>query len=183
MICEQVVIAKCNENVDWVKCINKDYIIYNKGDEEGGDFIRLANEGREGDTWLRHILRNYHCLPEITYFLQGNPFEHIGIVLEFLNAEIKCESYLPLGAVLISNEYGKPHHPNRIKVGKAYRNIFGKEKNEFRFVAGAQYAVNKKMILNKSYNWWERLYDTYRTTKNSAWIFERLWISIWEYSE
>ena len=71
-----LIIARYNENLDWLKEF-KDFkiIVYNKGAELSGDLIyeviNLENKGRESHTWLHHIVKNYNNLNEINVFLQG----------------------------------------------------------------------------------------------------------------
>jgi len=71
-----LIIARYNENLDWLKEF-KDFkiIVYNKGAELSGNLtyevINLENKGRESHTWLHHIVKNYNNLNEINVFLQG----------------------------------------------------------------------------------------------------------------
>ena len=71
-----LIIARYNENLDWLKEF-KDFkiIVYNKGAELSGDLIyeviNLENKGRESHTWLHHIVKNYNNLNEVNVFLQG----------------------------------------------------------------------------------------------------------------
>ena len=71
-----LVIARFNENLDWIK-EHKDYkiIVYNKGkeilDNENFDVINLKNVGRESHTYLYHIVNNYEKLDDVNIFLQG----------------------------------------------------------------------------------------------------------------
>lgn len=67
----QLVVARYDESVNWVP---KGSIVYNKGNTQNG--IQLFNEGREGETYLHHIIHNYDTLSEYTIFTQANPFEH-----------------------------------------------------------------------------------------------------------
>jgi hypothetical protein len=76
-----LVCARYNENVDWLEPLlesNPESIfIYNKGDELPYPCIKLPNVGREGGTFLHHIIENYDNLADHTLFLQGNPVDHI----------------------------------------------------------------------------------------------------------
>jgi hypothetical protein len=78
----EIVIARYNENLEWMKekpFLGHSYIVYNKGPNE--DFyksddlkavVSLENVGREGHTYLYHIIHNYDSLSEITVFLPGS---------------------------------------------------------------------------------------------------------------
>ena len=58
-----------------------DVVVYNKGADDPPGLrgrarvVPLANRGREGRTWLDHILRHYDELADWTYFAQGEPHQ------------------------------------------------------------------------------------------------------------
>lgn len=74
----QIVVARYNENVEWLKESCKDTIIYNKGDtlQYLTNIISLPNVGREAHTYLYHIVQNYHNLAEVTLFTQAHVSDH-----------------------------------------------------------------------------------------------------------
>ena len=77
-----IVVARYNESIDWTKFYN--CIIYNKGDpientNTTTNVTTLPNVGREGHTYLHHIINNYDTLSDYTMFLQGNPFDHTSL--------------------------------------------------------------------------------------------------------
>ncbi len=41
--------------------------------------VACENVGREAETWLRHARDRYDALADLTFFLQGAPFDHLGI--------------------------------------------------------------------------------------------------------
>jgi len=77
-----IVISRYNEDLEWLKKepFNKyPVIVYNKGIND--DFykspmikkiINLENVGREGHTYLYHIITNFHSLNNITLFAPGS---------------------------------------------------------------------------------------------------------------
>lgn len=82
-----IVVARYNENLDWLRPFMSDAIIYNKGPSEealeaswvshGARVEHLPNVGRESNTYLSHIVENYDDgLADWTVFVQGNPFDH-----------------------------------------------------------------------------------------------------------
>ena len=50
------VVAKYNENVDWTKKLNHKITIYDKSENPFPGSIKLKNIGREGETFLYHII-------------------------------------------------------------------------------------------------------------------------------
>jgi hypothetical protein len=76
-----LIIARYNENLDWIeyipKNLNINIIIYNKGlDNINYPSIKLQNIGRESHTYLYYIIENYNNLADINIFTQGDPFIH-----------------------------------------------------------------------------------------------------------
>ena len=78
-----LVCARYNEDINWLLPLcNESIIIYNKGEDNLNIFpnekiIKLPNLGREGGTYIKHIIDNYDKLSDYTIFIQGNPVDHI----------------------------------------------------------------------------------------------------------
>ncbi len=75
------IIARYNEDLKWTTKhpFNKiKYIVYNKGPNDNFTkknvikTVKLENIGREGNTFLYHIINNYNNLDDITIFLPGS---------------------------------------------------------------------------------------------------------------
>lgn len=78
----EIVISRYNEQLDWIEespFNDIDITVYNKGNNT--DFVKtpkvlnivpLENIGREGHTYLHHIVENYDQLRDITIFLPGS---------------------------------------------------------------------------------------------------------------
>jgi DNA-directed RNA polymerase subunit F len=79
----RLICARYKENINWLLPLKDDLItIYNKGDDDlylfpKDKIVKLENLGREGGTYLYHIIQNYDNLDEHTIFIQGNPIDHI----------------------------------------------------------------------------------------------------------
>lgn len=83
---KQIVVSRYNENLKWINSLDKniEVIVYNKGDSDIDEtilkrinkLVRIKNVGREGHTYLTHIIDNYDALADITFFTQGNPHPH-----------------------------------------------------------------------------------------------------------
>lgn len=90
-----IVISRYTENIDWSRFLQANVIIYNKGfdnishllQKKNLSIIKLENIGREGHTYLHHIINNYETLKNRTTFLQADPFCHSPNIMELL-----CES-------------------------------------------------------------------------------------------
>ena len=77
-----VVVARYAEDLSWIKgtideSIYNQMFIYNKGDPFNNDLpkstvIQLTNLGREGHTYLTHIIDHYDRLPGLILFVPGS---------------------------------------------------------------------------------------------------------------
>jgi hypothetical protein len=80
----QLVVARCREDLSWLREVGLPCVVYNKGPEldpstlpPQTSVVALPNLGREAHTYLTHILAHYRHLPRHTAFVQGNPFAHL----------------------------------------------------------------------------------------------------------
>lgn len=96
----ELVVARYNENVDWTMAYNDIVTLYNKGIGKLcalDTIVQLPNFGREGHTYLYHIIQSYDCLNDRTIFSQGDPFEHNKTFLFGIDNCIKTANVQPLG--------------------------------------------------------------------------------------
>lgn len=73
----KVIIAKYQEDVRWADDLGYDYLVYDKSESPIQNTLQLKNIGREGHTYLTHIVREYDTLADFNVFVQGNPFDHL----------------------------------------------------------------------------------------------------------
>ena len=95
----ELVISRFNEDISWIKKVPSSIkvTIYNKGKNDiSFDSINLPNVGRESNTYLEHILRNYHQLATTTIFSQADPFDHSPYFLQLLNKINMYQKIQPL---------------------------------------------------------------------------------------
>jgi len=86
----EIVVARYNENLDWLKEIKMSkeikITVYNKGANDIDiPFIPLPNIGRESHTYLYHIINNYDNLADQTIFCQGDSIFHSPGFLDLIN--------------------------------------------------------------------------------------------------
>jgi hypothetical protein len=67
----EIVLAQYNEDLTWASPYNSVSTVYCKGGACAEGSHRLENVGREGDTFLRHIVDNYDNLAKWTVFSQA----------------------------------------------------------------------------------------------------------------
>jgi hypothetical protein len=95
-----IVVARYNENLDWLMPYNDSVVVFNKGENNIPQFKNiktLKNTGREGDTYLRYIINNYENLPDKITFLQGDSFSHNSTILYGIDNYEKTLHFQPLG--------------------------------------------------------------------------------------
>ncbi|KAL8867798.1 MAG: hypothetical protein Q9174_005429 [Haloplaca sp. 1 TL-2023] len=82
----EIVVAHYNEPLAWLNEHYLDCCIYSKGKKNAPNlplsFTPLPNIGREGHTFLYHIVSRYDELADVTLFLQGRIDDHVNISLD-----------------------------------------------------------------------------------------------------
>lgn len=169
-----IVVARFNEDVTWLEQLNHEVVVYNKGTPVPG-WINIENKGREGETFLRYILENYHKLPELVGFVQGRPFDHCPDTVSVINS---ARGFQPIGKMCLDppGDCGWTDGIN-----ETLQKIMGIKRKRLEFCGGAQYMVPREMIRSKPFQWWKSTYSLYNAHHASPWVFERLWPYIWEY--
>ena len=98
-----IVVARYEEDVQWTEAYSDICTLYNKGESKPNaslPFIfRLENTGREGHTYLYHIISNYESLSANIVFTQADPFPHNPTILCAIDAIEQTRSIQPLGYI------------------------------------------------------------------------------------
>lgn len=87
-----LLIARYREDLSWVEDVPAvfEVVIVNKGKDfphirrDNLRIIRAMNIGRESETYVNYIVRNYEDLPDRIIFTQGDPFERSPFFLELI---------------------------------------------------------------------------------------------------
>lgn len=186
-----LVIARYNEDISWLNQLNFDdinLIVYNKGEHNiNFPFKILKNILRAGDahTYISYIVENYYNFPEFIIFLQGNPFDHCSSVLEKIKNHkeeqivyltdhyLTCENLN--GWYEFDPKFSSPLYPVHRLIDTA-RELLGSEVPfNIEFGAGQQFIMNKKFILNRSLDFYEKILSRFQYDYNLPWNIERLW--------
>lgn len=74
----KIIVARYNENIEWINPLKHYCIFINKGEPLNieNEFC-IENVGRESHSYLWYIINNYENLPDIVAFIQGNIEDHI----------------------------------------------------------------------------------------------------------
>ena len=96
----EIVVARYNEDLRWLLPYNDIVTFYNKGNDNINYLnckINLENKGREGDTYLHHIITNYDRLAIQTIFIQGEIHDHNQTILYAFDNFKKHTQFQALG--------------------------------------------------------------------------------------
>jgi hypothetical protein len=196
---QTIVISRYNEDIRWCLPFIELVKVYNKGNDDlhyipQERIVKCENLGREGGTYVKHIIDNYDNLSKFTIFLQGRPFDHIDPTSEkkayfkLLNT-IKEEK--PYKFKYISTHFidVPPEHVEDYSHGllclktmfhpKYLKSVF--KKRRYTFGYGALFVVHKDHILRWPKAFWEQLYSHLQeVTPGAGWGLEKLWRFILE---
>ena len=198
------IVAHYNEDLEWVKKEAENLYIYHKGDEQKPRFDcynweKLPNVGREGHTYLYHIIKNYNNLADINIFLQGNISDHKDLcppniedyylILNNSKVSFYCKS---IGIMpRLKHVYHIGVFKERLDKGnlaKAKDNFYtffeknlGYKMPKYLCVSyGACFSIKKELILKHSIDFYKKLlYDlSQHPDPEEGHYLERLWVSI-----
>ena len=174
----QVVVNRYEENIEWVTAFDpENVVVYDKSRmpatvEGCREIIPRRNVGREGETFMHHVVANYDRLPEYLVFLQGHPFDHCTSASPHnIRAKVEetvraCDLNLDLDLDhRVSVGFDRPLHFEAYSMYPAmrtreyYRLLFGSEPPDegMTFVPGAQYVVPRSVLLSRPREFYARL--------------------------
>jgi len=200
-----IIIARYNEDISWTEELTVPFIIYNKGNDEIPNSIKLNNnKGNESDTYLSHIINNYDVLEGDLIFLQGDPFDHmersiVGLesgggdtckstksdIINFLNNFIFHHDFMHLGPIyassILDNIEGNTTDGVRIFIDSLFTIPPKLSSNFYYFTQGAQFIVSAKRIKEKPIDFYINAYRYLHNVKPigiGGHVMERLWMYI-----
>lgn len=180
------VVTRYKEDFSWIRDYTDNYMIYNKSESilDDSRIINTENiSGNVGDI-PKFIYENYEELPELTAFIQANPFDHCKKEIfdkliyntEFTSLEyygsIPANSYEArtiTGEFLErNNSWYIPAHCSTFQISCKYSS-FDEIMNKYfsnyvhpdwiRFAPGAQYIVEKWRMLYYPKKFWKSLME------------------------
>lgn len=196
----QIVVARYNENINWLLPFKSITTVYNKGfyDPHLNQYqvINLPNFGRESHTYLYHIINNYDKLADYTIFFQGSIQEHkpLPIVNYFVendfNGNLKS---FPIDKIKKPIEHFGKWKTELLKgsIKQSPITCFDWLKNIIMFdpklekintVWAAIFSVSRKMIHKKPLIFYKDLlrYVDYHPNPEEGHFFERCWYFIFQ---
>ena len=151
-----IIVAKYLESLEWLKYMNlENIVVYDKSDTPLSGAIHRNNIGREGETFIYHIVKHYDDLPDYLIFIQGNPFDHM-YGIDSNNFQNKLDELiktvptkpLPLFRNFVSES--KDYQFIIILLVSEYFKYFFNEKlpDIYEYASGGQYIIPKNCILS-----------------------------------
>lgn len=198
------VVSEYWNNISWIYDYTDNYIIYDKSNSIQNDdkVIKLEDVGYNIYDYCHFIVNNYDNLPDLTAFLEGNPFDHCK--KEIFDKLIRNNSFTPIeyygeypanvfeqrdengGFMEVNNSWYIQAH---IKSFGSRVNKFFSDYNDFldemfdnpehprwiRFAPGGQYIVPKNNILYYSKDFYSKIMNfvDYCDLPSEAHIIER----------
>lgn len=201
------IVARFEEELEWLAPIAGDCIIVNKGPPLSNIkprmIIESENVGRESESYLRYIVNNYENLPDVCVFTQGDISDHIkdsnGIDYLKLIAEQANEFGMSRPRAQCSNPYDKDWGPSWNLRHDGYylhdnykngvhtlfyswfvRNVSDRYPRLMRIHMNGIFAVRRDQILLRPKQYYERMLNQVNWHSNpiEGHFFERSWYYI-----
>ena len=197
-----VVVARYNENTDWLKIFDPaSVVIYNKGRMLGDKYkvVSMVNKGLEVSAYLRYIVDNYERLPEVVFFCQGSIHDHVfdmhraSIFDTYINlGDHMCSQTWSVGAVDSGFEAGRLRFWNGelagadMDVEKFFRSHVDDDpainlREGFKIYSAAIFSVRRERILSRPLRYYKELLEMpalQALRPEVAHFFERSWYYI-----
>ena len=157
----------------------------------------LPNVGRESHTYLYHIITNYHCLADVTLFLQGEVRSHMRWNRDVLNNFIKGakEKGVHTQHLFTRGGWGRIHHFGKLEkmikngeiavtnmtIGEFWEHLYGSPHPKTIPVSyNALFSVSRERILNKTLGFYKNAisFVDHHPNPEEGHYFERLWAGI-----
>jgi hypothetical protein len=194
----EVVVAWYTEDLSWIPpAADPAVTVYSKNGglgvapgERAWRVSQLPNVGREGHTYLRHIVDHYDDLADVTVFLQGDARPHsspdVGSAVAALRSR-DVQWFLNLGTdrVVTMTDFKCPHWTERGRdvTAAMYAELFvSAAPRQVAFGAGALFAVTRAAVRFRSLAFWRRClqYLEGGVDPVEGYAMERLWPLLFE---
>lgn len=199
----KIIVARYNENIEWLNDEIDNCIIYNKGYKIGiNNEIMLENLGRESETYLNYIISNYENLPDVVVFTQANISDHrecgnnVNYLIDIKNNALingKSDSFITHYESHYHNHwdhdwnyvngvyYLKDNYKNNMPfIDWFKKNINVNYPNPIKIYYNGIFAVSKQLILNNSLEYYKTLIleVNHHINSTEGHFFERSWYYI-----
>jgi hypothetical protein len=185
-----LVLSRYKENIEWLQSLKNDsleILVYNKFYKSESNY--LPNVGREGHTYLYHIINNYNKLSEYTVFCQGHPFDHYPNFIDLINDyrslidnNLLVSGFYPIGNIIYEGPYANFHERHICGLPMFYFfellfDIHMKQNDRYDTSYGAQFIVHRDNVQSRPIEFYQLLLKTISFEANpiEVYVLERLW--------
>lgn len=183
-----IVVAHYNEDIEWLDNIDIEKIIYSKTNK---NFKYIdKNKGQEVICYLKYIIDHYDNLPEKILFIHAHKnSQHQDFDTDKIIPVLKWElaDFFSINKRSWYQEISKNLHLDEhaydgwLKENWNIFEIYIPFPEKLKFYSGAQFVVNKSLILQYPKKFWTSLYDWISETPISNYISSRIFEYTWHY--
>jgi len=176
-----ILVAHHQESLDWLYDVSN-VVIYDKGPDYVPGSIPRPNIGREGESFLYHIVMEYDDLPEFLICIQANPFDHMSFELFKGPAafDTRVQDLVRSRPDTVQPFFCRLHSESydvwQTHAAKYYEYLFdGPAPSSIEFAAGGQYIIPRDVIMRRPKKFYKKLLamitawekDSYRHATNN----------------
>ncbi len=182
-----VLISHYNSNIDWLEKLQVPYVVYSKS-LRNNNFIDF-NKGQEVPMYLKFIIDWYDKLPDKILFYHDHlhsPHQDFDSVFIINNVNWELDEFFSVNKRewYHTIQENCPIEPMGINWVNDNWDIFNKhltKQDRYSFYCGAQFVIDKKLILNYEKSFYESLYEWIKTSNLSNYITSRIFEYTWHY--
>jgi predicted O-methyltransferase YrrM len=176
------------EDLSWINFVKYPTTIYSKTIEDK-NFINF-NKVQEVPAYLKYIIDNYKNLPEYTIFVHGHlnsEHQKDKNIIEIIN-NLKFDGDIVnlnrsdwIGSIKKGDDLWDKKYS---WLTENWKNIFGEYlelPEEMTFYSCAQFAINKKCILQYPIEFWQKLFNWCENTELDNYLSSRIFEYCWYY--
>ena len=188
MPCDKLIlISHYNSDLTWVNQLKLPYYIYSKNSKYQ-NYIDF-NKGQEVPMYLKYIIDHYDNLPNKTLFYHdhlNSPHQDFDSIFIANNLNWDLDDYFSVNRrewyqTIDKNSKLEPEGLQWIKTHWFLFENHLPEIDKLVFFSGAQFVVDKKLILQYNKEYYEYLYNWIKQTDVSNYITSRIFEYMWHY--
>jgi predicted O-methyltransferase YrrM len=177
-----------DEDLSWINFVKYPTTIYSKT-LKNKNFIDF-NKVQEAPAYLKYIIDNYSNLPEYTIFVHGHlnsEHQKEKNIIEIINNLSLNDDIINLNREdwLGSIQIGQDEWDKKYRwLSDNWDDIFGSYlmiPEKLTFYSCAQFAINKKCILQYPIQFWEKLFNWCKKTELDNYVSSRIFEYTWYY--
>jgi hypothetical protein len=184
----KIISSHYEEDLSWINFVKYEVIVYSKT-IKNKNFINF-NKVQEAPAYLKYIIDNYESLPEYTIFVHGHLYsEHQKDknIIDIINNISFDDDIINLNRSDWENSItiGEDKWDKKYSwLSENWQDIFGTYLDlplKMTFHSSAQFAVNKKCIIQYPIEFWKKLFNWCENTNLDNYVSSRIFEYSWYY--